>query len=167
MKYRLLLFLLIINCSVTLAQTDTTVLYKRFPTLPPLRLLMVDSSTVLTEKKLKKNIPVFLIMFSPDCDHCQKQTEELIDSIERFKSIQIIMATTLPFDKMKSFYKTYQLDRFKNITVGWDNHLILPTFYHMKSFPFLAFYNKKGNLIDVFEGALPLTRVLKIFREHS
>ena len=46
-------------------QTDPP--YKRFPTTPPLKLLLTDSSTVFTDKQLKKNTPLFFILFSPDC----------------------------------------------------------------------------------------------------
>jgi hypothetical protein len=31
--------------------------------------------------------------------------------------------------------------------------------------PFLAFYNKKGKLIEGIQGALPLNKVLEYFRE--
>jgi len=167
MKYRFFISLFLLNAFSVTAQTDTTLLYKRFPQVPPLRLLLPDSSTVFTDKTLKKNKPLFLIVFSPDCDHCQKQTEELINNIDPFKNIQVVMATTLPFNKMKTFFTTYSLQRFKSITVGWDYQLILPSFYRMKSLPFLAFYDKKGKLIDVFEGALPLPKVIKIFQDHN
>ncbi len=146
-------------------QTETEPLYKRFPTVPPLQLLLTDSTTVFTEKNLKKNQAVFVDLFSPDCEHCQKATEELVDSIERFKNIQIVMATTLSFDKMKIFYEKYQLSRFPNIVVGLDWQLILPTFFKIKNFPFFAFYDKNGNLIDIAEGALPITKVLQIFQQ--
>ncbi len=148
------------------SQKDTAqLLYKRFPTVPPLRLLLTDSITTFTQKNLKKNQAVFVDLFSPDCDHCQKSTEEIIDHIAQFKDIQIVMATTLPFDKMKSFYEKNQLKRFPNIIVGQDRSLILPTFYDIKNFPFFAFYDKKGKLIDVFEGSLPINKVLEKFRK--
>lgn len=144
-------------------QTDPP--YKRFPTVPPLKLLLTDSTTQFTEKDLKKDLPVFVILFSPDCDHCQKGTEELINNIDKFKKIQIVMSTIFPFDKMKEFYNTYKLDRFKNITVGRDQYYILPTFFRIKNMPFLAFYDKKGNLIDIAEGALPIPKVLEFFKD--
>ena len=146
------------------SQEETEPIYKRFPTVPPFSLLLNDSSTVFTEKNLKKGQAVFIDLFSPDCDHCQKATEELIDSIAKFKNIQIVMATTLSFDKMKSFYEKNQLGRFPNIIVGQDRELILPTIYRLKNFPFFAFYDKNGKLIDVAEGALPITKVLAYFK---
>jgi thiol-disulfide isomerase/thioredoxin len=164
MKFIIFLAFSIQLAAITFAQ-PTEPPYKRFPTLPPLNLLLTDSTTQFTEKELKKGLPVFVILFSPDCDHCKKETEELIDNIDQFKSIQIVMATILPFDKMKEFYNTYQLDRFKNIIVGKDQ-FFLPTFYRIKNMPFLAFYNQKGELIDIAEGALPVNKVLEYFKEE-
>ena len=164
MKTIITLFVLV-QLSVTSFAQQTEPPYKRFPTVPPLKLLLVDSATRFTEKDLKKDLPVFVILFSPDCEHCKKGTEELIGTIDKFKDIQIVMTTILPFDKMKEFYNTYELDKFKNITVGRDEFFLLPTFFRIRNMPFCACYDKKGNLIDIAEGALPLPKVLEYFKE--
>ncbi len=147
------------------AQSQPDPPYKRFPTLPPLKLLLTDSTTIFTDKDLSKNKPLFLILFSPDCEHCQQQTEELIARIDEFKKIQIVMASFIKLDKVKPFYEKYQLDRFSNITVGYDMQFLLPTYYRISYTPFLAFYDKKGKLIDGFQGALPLDKVLANFKD--
>ena len=164
---KIILFLLFAATIKCFGQTESEAPYKRFPTLPPLNLLLVDSTTKFSEKDIPKNHPVFIILFSPDCDHCQKETEELIDNIDKFKKIEIVMATMLPFDKMKTFYEFNHLERFKNITVGKDIQFILPTFYRIKNLPYLAFYNKKGKLIDTFEGSLPIPKVAAIFNQEK
>jgi hypothetical protein len=64
---------------------------------------------------------------------------------------------------MKEFYKRYDLSRFSNIVVGVDKSFLLPVYYNVRNLPFLAFYNKKKELIDVFEGALPVEKVLEKF----
>ena len=71
------------------------------------------------------------------------------------------MSTTFPFDKMVAFYKKYDLDRFNNIIVGKDLGYFLPTFFNIRNLPFLAFYNKKKELISVFEGALPIEKIIE------
>lgn len=100
------------------------------------------------------------MLFSPDCDHCKHETEELIRRIDDFSNVQIIMATPMPFDKMKEYYQHYKLGRFKNIRMGRDANFMLPVFYGIRSFPFLAFYNKKQELISVFEGSMPMDQIL-------
>jgi thioredoxin-related protein len=42
---------------------------------------------------------------------------------------------------------------------------LLPPFYAIRNFPFMAMYNKKGNLIMGFEGSMPIEKVIKVFKE--
>jgi thioredoxin-related protein len=165
MKTKLLILACCVICVSGFTQNQPDPPYKRFPTVPPLRLLLTDSSTIFTDKDLKKNTPLFFILFSPDCEHCKKETEELIDKIDSFKDIQIVMATFMPVDKMKEFYDNYKLGRFPNIIVGYDTQHMLATYYRISYTPFLAFYDKKGKLIEGVQGALPLTKVLEYFKE--
>ncbi|HMR92803.1 MAG TPA: redoxin domain-containing protein [Chitinophagaceae bacterium] len=156
-------FITVLACPV-IAQPGSTPqepAYKRFPTTPPLQLLLTDSATWFTKKDIAAKKPVFIMLFSPDCDHCQHETEEIIKRIDDLKKIQIIMSTTQPFEKMKSFYEHYGLSRFSNITVGKDVNYTLPVFYDVRTLPFLAFYNKKQELITVFEGTMPVDKVLE------
>lgn len=167
MKTKFILFLFCFVSVLAMAQKspDPDPPYKRFPTVPPLKLLLIDSSTIFTDKQLKKNTPLLFILFSPDCEHCKKETEELIRNIDSLKNIQIVMATFMPFGKMKEFYDGYRLNRFSNITVGYDIQHILATYYRISYTPFVALYDKKGNLIEGFQGALPLSRVIEYFKE--
>jgi thioredoxin-related protein len=138
--------------------------YKRFPTVPPFKLLLVDSTTLFTKEQLPRKKATFMILFSPDCDHCKHETEEIIKNIDKFNKIEIVMATPMPFTKMKEFYIHYDLKRFKNITMGRDVSYMLPPFYGVRTLPYLAFYDKSGNLIDAFEGSLPIEKVLEKFK---
>ena len=159
------LFFIILTISVNAQVDSLTAPYKRFPTVPPLKLLLADSATILSKDMLPKKKAVLVMIFSPDCDHCKHETEQIINQIDKFKKVEIVMATFLPFDKMKEFYVHYKLQRFKNIQVGRDFTFILPSFYNFRSFPFFAFYDKKGNLIDVFEGSLPIEKLAGKFNE--
>jgi thiol-disulfide isomerase/thioredoxin len=138
--------------------------YKRFPTVPPLKLLLLDSTSYFTKNDLKKNKPVLIIVFNPDCEHCKHETEEIIKNIDSLKNIQIVMATIMSFDLMKSFDEKYELQRFQNIVVGKDVQYTLPSFYQMHFMPYLAMYNKKGNLLATFEGAMKMEDLIRTFK---
>jgi thioredoxin-related protein len=154
--------LLLITISLS-AQVDTTPPFKRFPTVPPFRLLQVDSVSILTRDKLKKNKPVLLMLFNPECDHCKQETEAIIRHIDDLKNVQIIMATMARHKQMKEFYLTYKLDAFKNIIVGQDFQNMLPSFYKVNSLPYLAMYDKKGNLLTSFEGSMKIEDLINVF----
>jgi thioredoxin-related protein len=162
-------FFVLVLFVITLAgycQTDSIQPpYKRFSVLPPLKLLLIDSISYFTKNDFKNKSNVLVMLFNPDCDHCQHETEEIIKHIDQFKHVQIIMATMMPFDAMKSFYQKYELSKYKNIVVGQDQHFFLIPYYSVSNLPFLAFYNKKGNLISVFEGSMPIEKVWAEFEK--
>ena len=135
--------------------------YQKFPSFPPIKLLLPDSSSFFTKSDLAKKSPVMLMLFNPQCEHCKHETEQLVKNIDKFKNIQIIMVTSMPFDSMMTFREKYKLAQFDNIIVAQDSHYFLPTYFMISNLPFLAFYNKKKELISVFEGSLSIEKVLQ------
>ena len=165
MKKYFIVVVLTFTSLIAYCQTDSTQPpYKRFPVLPPLKLLLTDSS-YFTKNDFKKKTAVLIMLFDPGCDHCQHETEEIINHIDQFKKVQIVMVTMMPFDVMKTFYQQYQLSKYKNIVVGQEQNSLLISFYRVGNLPFLAFYDKKGNLISVFEGSMPIEKVWAEFEK--
>jgi len=162
MKKRFLVIVSLLLVLFAEAQQDTAAPYKRFPTVPPISLLQSDSS-LLTKDKLKKG-PVIVMYFSPSCDHCQHQIKEMMGRIDDFKHVQFVLATYQPFDEMVHFISEYGLDKHANIKVGRDTKFTLPPFYNIKSLPYLALYDKKGNLITTYQGNVGVETLLKAFQ---
>ncbi len=156
---------LLFSVGFCLAQKDTIIAppYQRYPTIPPFKLLKVDSSSYFTKDDLKKNKPVLIILFDPGCDHCKHETEAILKNIDEFKKIQIVMATNASFEMLKEFYEKYDLQKFENITVGLDLQYVLAPFFRIRNLPYLAMYDKKGNLITTFEGTMKVERILETF----
>jgi len=163
MKYLLLAFLMCFSAAGFAQADGVEAAYKRFPTLPPIQLLLGDSATKYNKENLPRNKPVWVMVFSPECSHCKQTAEELLLHKDEFKNIQIVMATMYPLSQMNEFAATYKLNTMPNVVVGKDVYFLLPPFYEAKSLPFQAFYNKKGALISVFEGSMPIAKVLQIF----
>ena len=137
--------------------------FQQTKTIPPLELQLPDNS-LLTREKLKKDMPLILMFFSPGCDHCQHQTEAMIKRMKDLAKYQIVMATYQPIEELQEFNKKYQLQQYPNITTGRDIKYILPPFYRIQNFPYLAFYDKNGNLKGSFEGNLSVDEILKRFK---
>lgn len=139
--------------------------FKRFPTIPPFKLLKGDSATYITRDDIKKHHLTLIMCFSPECDHCKHQTEDIINAMDKFKDVEIVMATFQPLSEMKEFYRYYKIADYPNIRMGRDDKYILPPFYKIHNLPFLALYDKKGNLITTFEGNQPVNKILKAFNK--
>jgi len=166
MKRSFLILSLLLISTLCFCQQDSMNLppYQRFPTIPPFKLLKVDSSSYFTKNDLKKNEPVLIVLFNPDCDHCQHETEEILKNMDELKDVQIILSTNMSFEAMKSFYEKYNLQKFQNIIVGRDFQYVLPSFYQIRFMPYLAMYNKKGNLLTTFQGAMKIEDLINVFR---
>lgn len=169
MKKCLSFFAAVLFFIAAFGQTDDTRIppYKRFPTLPPIQILLSDSSTIYTKAQIPAGRPVLFMLFSPDCSHCQHETEELKAHMDELKNVEIIMITFHPLWMMKDFIAEYGLKDYPNVVVGKDVNYITMGFYELHNLPYLAMYNAKGNLIEGFEGSLPIPKVIEIFKAND
>jgi len=146
-------------CTKNFAQADTSLLYLRFPILPALNLVNVTDSSKFSNASLKKHMATLIMIFSPDCEHCQHETKQLTAHIDLFKKIQIVMSSPLEYKFLKRFYNDYRIADYPNITIGSDPGYFLGTFYHVRSFPSLFLYDKKGNFVKAFDGSVPVEQI--------
>jgi hypothetical protein len=141
--------------------------FMRYPTLPPFRLLKLDSATYLTKDDVKKNRRTIVMFFSPDCEHCKHQTEAILADFKKFKDIEIVMATYQPFEELKEFNTHYKIYEHPNIKIGRDEKFFLPPFYKIRNLPYLALYDKKGQLVTTFEGTQKVDTIMNAFNEKG
>ncbi len=169
MKKFVVFAIVLAGCFQLQAQSGDSVSppFKRFPTIPPIKLLKIDSTTFLTRDDIKKNRRTIIMYFSPECDHCKHQTQDILAAIDKFKDIEIVMATYQPFDQMKEFYNYYRIADHPNIKLGRDEKFVLPPFYRIQNLPYLALYDKKGKLVTTFDGNQKVSTILGAFDEKG
>lgn len=141
------------------AQTDSSLLYLRFPTIPPFSIVKTADSTVFTKDDLAKKKATLIFIFSPDCDHCQIETKALTANIKLFKKAQIIMASNQGYTLLREFYNEYKIADYPNIIMGRDPSYFFGSFYKIRTFPSIFLYDKKGNFVKAFDGSVPVTTI--------
>ena len=105
LKKLLFVLLFAAGANSLFAQKDTSDNYvQRFQSIPAIHLNTVPDSAVFTNENIKKNEPFILMFFSPECEHCQKETKELLAYKDELKGIQILMVSALPYKEIKDFY---------------------------------------------------------------
>jgi thioredoxin-related protein len=151
MKKLLLLLSLIIAAGCTQAQTKPDIEH-----IPHFKILKADS-TYFNYTDLKKDKPVMIIYFSPDCSHCQHMMYEMKPKMKKFGDTQIVMVTFTEFTMLKmlkSFNRDFDLVKYPNIIVGTEGHsYVVQKYYQVKTTPYIAVYDRKGNLVKAFEKA--------------
>ena len=155
-------FLISYACfSQTSTKKDNAPTYISNPAIPDFKVYMAPDSTLFTNENFRKNKSTLIVVFSPECGHCQHVTNLLIDDINHFKNTQILMTTWLPYNEMISFYNNYKIANYPQITMGWDKADFFLPYYHVQSFPMLIAYDKKGKLIRAFDGNVKMETIWK------
>ncbi|WP_225865841.1 TlpA family protein disulfide reductase [Dyadobacter aurulentus] len=118
-----------------------------------------------TSSQLAKG-PTVLIYFSPDCDHCQEFTKDLVKNYSVVANKQVVMVTFQSMDMLKPFVKQYNLAGYPNIKVGTEGtSYLVQRYYQIRSFPYIAIYNKAGNLVKTYEGEQPHSEIFKTLKQ--
>jgi thiol-disulfide isomerase/thioredoxin len=121
------------------------------PVIAPYKMLKLDN-TWTTPADLKKDKPVMLIYFAPDCSHCQKLIYDMKPVMKSFKDIQVVMITFTDIRMVKTFNDDFGLSAYKNFTLGTEGYTYTAQkYYQMKTTPYIAIYAKDGHLVQAFE----------------
>ncbi|MEO6490327.1 MAG: thioredoxin domain-containing protein [Ferruginibacter sp.] len=161
MKKIILALILIAGFHTAIAQADSLPIYKRFPAIPMFTIMTVPDSLRFTKDDLKRKKPAIIMLFSPDCGHCQLAVKDLIAHLDDFKNTQIVLVSSIDFKEIKKFYEEYKIADHPNIIMGRDGAYLLGTFYKLLHYPSLYLYNKKGKLVKEFEGTFKMEHVAK------
>ena len=142
--------------------TDETPVYLRFPSIPEFTVYKAPDSTAFSRENLHKKRNTVFIIFSPDCEHCQRETQMLIQNIDKFKNTQIVMITYLPYNDMIKFYHDYKIADYPQITMARDTRFFFPVFFKVRNLPSIFVYDKKGNFKKAFEGDVKPATILAV-----
>ena len=102
-----------------------------------------------------------IIIFSPDCSHCQEEAAELTKYADKFKSVFFIWNSYKEMADIKAFASQFGLDKQANVVVGRDPEFSIPVFFRPRMTPFVALY-ANGQLLKVYEQGVKVPELLKI-----
>ncbi len=168
-------FIFIVFCSLSLSlaatsQTktdivvnDTVASHQKNTTIPPFSIQTPDSSW-FNKAGLHPKKPTLILYFSPDCGHCQLETEEVLSKMKQLNDLQIVMITSRPFEDMSTFAAHYKISRFPAIKIGTDPSRMVTQYYEVKFTPFSALYDRKGRLIKVYEKGIDMDELIGLVK---
>lgn len=146
-------------------ETDNRPEFVKVGTIPEFTVYTAPDSTAFTKSDLHKNRPTVIMVFSPECGHCQNVTKEIVDNIQHFKNAQILMVTWLPYSEMLNFYHTFHIAEYPQITMAWDRKDFFLPYYHVQMYPGVEVYNKKGKYVRSFNGEINVAELYKSLDE--
>lgn len=139
------------------AQSDPVVINE----LPHLNFTTLDGTATSTRNL---ETPLVLILFFTDCDHCQREAQDVQKNLELFKgkNIQFISANDMPL--IQKFAVDYGLSNEPNVKFGraestdvYMNFGSIPT-------PAIYVYSAEKRLVKSFKGETPVAEIAGAFR---
>jgi thiol-disulfide isomerase/thioredoxin len=162
---KLILSITLFCCSMAaFSQYDTTPPYLRTKLLPAFNLLSLDSA-VFTQSVLKENTRTVIMLFNPECGHCQEQLETLLSIPDFVKNVQLVLSSTETLAKLKLFYDKNHLEKYSGVRIGKDYKYFFGGFYQPKTIPVLAFYNAGKQLAFFNQGNVSKKQLLKVLKQ--
>lgn len=145
-----------------MAQSDASASgIKNYQSVPTFEVTAVPDSSIFSSAVLKKDKPVVIILFNPDCDHCQNETKELLAWREEIKHLQIVMVSSALYNKVKEFYRDYNIQSLANVKMGCDIEYRLALLFRATSYPAIYIYDNKGVLSKAYVGGASVADILK------
>jgi hypothetical protein len=83
--------------------------------LPFIPITLTDGTVVNVKDFTGKNI---LILFQPDCDHCQHEAEAIEKELSAFEEYKLYFVSAAPMPEIEKFAVTYKLKGKENVVFG-------------------------------------------------
>ncbi len=148
------------------ANYDTIAPYLRTKTIPNFSLIDCKSTSTdsiwINNASLPQGKPVIFIYFSPECSHCEYETEEIKKHIDSLKNAEIVFVSYHPMEKIKAFYNKYGLEKYANILMGRDPKYFLPSFFRVEFTPFVAIYTPSGNFVKAYKQGADMSELIRL-----
>lgn len=134
---------------VTMVQSASTKeLEVRLARLPSMSLQSLDGSYFL----LKTGLPLVLVYFNSECDHCRSQMNDIKANLNLYSGAVLVLMSSQDLEDVKAFATELDLGRGENIHFARIEPAQLSQSFGTLSLPQIFVYSAEGKLLRVFSG---------------
>jgi peroxiredoxin len=126
--------------------------------LPTMALTMLDGSQ-LQAKDLKGS--TVIILFQPDCDHCQREAQAIHENIKAFENYSVYFVSGATPPELDTFARQYGFSDIHNVYFASTQVQSIIDNFGQISAPSLYVYNDMGKLVTKFNGETDITQILE------
>ena len=147
----LLFFFLYVPCEIS-AQAGK---------LPPFRIMQTNGQ-VFNATQLPVGKPIVVIYFDPECHDCQTLMGQLFSQTKSFQKASLALITNASINQVITFADKYKVATYKNMVVGTEGaNAPIGQYYHYPPMPFVALYDKNGNLMTTYKKTIPMADLVE------
>ncbi len=126
--------------------------------LPNLKLLGVDGSVNYSRELNGKNV---LVLYNPDCDHCQREAKEIRTQIEAFQNYTVWFVSSDNFENIGRFAKDYDLVGRANVLFVRTEVMEVINNFGAIATPSVYIYSDERQLVKAINGETRIEEILK------
>jgi thiol-disulfide isomerase/thioredoxin len=133
---------------------------KKIATIPTFVLDNVVDSTAFTDANLDKTKKTIFIYYGPDCGHCVHFAKKMMDSISMFNNTQIVMMSSVDYQRIKTFYYDNKMNDIPFITMGRDPKYAFVSLFDIRQFPSAYLYDEKGKFVKSYSSEVAIADLI-------
>ena len=150
------IFSLLYSCSPK--QKEVTEQKPEVNDLPFMSIALLNGQNV-DMRQLPGN--AIIILFFPDCDHCQRETTAIQGKLDSFKKYNLYFLSSGTDDEILKFSKEYKLADVPNVKFGKvDGAKVYQTFGAIPT-PSVYIYSSERKLVKQFNGETNVEEIIK------
>ncbi len=149
--------ILLIACSSREKTKEDGSVVRAASDLPAINLQLVDGNTIDLRSV---NQPTVLVMFQPDCDHCQREAVQIRENLEAFRAYNVYFISSATPSEVTEFADKYELsgkDRVWFGTTGVED--VLNNFGPIPA-PSVFIYDEDGRLVREVTGEVDISLIV-------
>ena len=125
---------------------------------PNIMLTLPDGSQQNARTLKGKSI---LILYFPDCDHCQREATEISNHLKSFESYDVWFISSASFTDIERFAKDYKLAGYANVHfVRTEVQDVINNFGAIAT-PSLYIFSESKRFVKAFNGETKIEEILK------
>ncbi len=119
--------------------------------------LKLHEKLVVTQDDLNNDANLFVMMFNPNCSHCEDMTEEIEKYNKYFvKSKWVMVAHKTNKILLPNFIKSFKINDYPFMYIGADSVNFNDNAYMFKALPQINIYDHNRKLIKYYAGDIPM-----------
>ena len=131
--------------------------------LPPFK-IMLTNGQVFNATQLPMGKPIVVIYFDPECHDCQALMGQLFSQTKSFQKASLAFITNASINQVITFADKYKVANYKNMVVGTEGaNAPIGQYYKYPQMPFVALYDKNGNLQTTYKKTIPMADLVARF----
>ena len=129
-------------------------------------LVTAAHTRIYTGDDFMNKSPLLVMIFNPNCGHCEDQAERIMKRIDMFRRSKLVMITdTMNNVYLPHFIQAFGLDKHKDVvTVGADLNGFIKEAYLYQALPQICIYDKDRKLVRNFAGGAAMDSLAQYIR---